>query len=181
MRNGMKLSRTVALVGMMGAGKTSVGRRLAARLAVPFQDADHEIEAAAGLTVAEIFTRFGEVHFRDGERKVIARLLDEAPHVLATGGGAFMDDATRAAMRRAAFTIWLKAPIGLLLARVKKRDTRPLLKDGDVRATMELLLTIREPVYATADMVLESADEPHGVAVERIIAALREQGLYEDA
>jgi len=177
----MKLNRTVALVGMMGAGKTSIGRRLAARLAVPFRDADHEIEAAAGLTVAEIFERFGEVHFRDGERKVIARLLDEAPHVLATGGGAFMDEATRAAMRRSAFTIWLKAPLGLLLSRVKKRDSRPLLKEGDMRATMERLLAIREPVYATADMVLESADEPHGAAVDRIIAALREHGLYEDA
>jgi shikimate kinase len=181
MRNAMKLNRTVALVGMMGAGKTSVGRRLAARLAVPFRDADHEIEAAASLTVAEIFARFGEAHFRDGERKVIARLLDEPPHVLATGGGAFMDEATRTAMRKAAFTIWLKAPIGLLMSRVKKRDSRPLLQEGDMRATMERLLTIREPVYAVADMVLESADEPHGAAVDRIIAALREQGLYEDA
>ncbi len=177
----MKLNRTVSLVGMMGAGKTSVGRRLAARLSVPFRDADHEIEAAAGFTVAEIFERFGEPHFRDGERKVIVRLLDETPHVLATGGGAFMDEATRAAMARAAFTIWLKAPIGLLLSRVRKRETRPLLKEGDMRATMERLLSIREPVYATADMVLESADEPHGAAVERIIAALREKGLCEDA
>lgn len=176
----MKLNRTVALVGMMGAGKTSIGRRLAARLGVPFRDADHEIEAAAGLSVAEIFARFGEPHFREGERKVIARLLDEAPHVLATGGGAFMDDATRAAMARSAFTIWLKAPIGLLLSRVRKRDTRPLLKDGDMRATMERLLAIREPVYATADMTLESADEPHGAPVERIMAALREKGLCEE-
>ena len=136
MRNAMKLNRTMALVGMMGAGKTSIGRRLAARLGVPFRDADHEIEAAAGLTVAEIFERFGEAYFRDGERKVIARLLEEPPHVLATGGGAFMDEATRAAMKRAAFTIWLKAPVGLLLSRVKKRDTRPLLKDGDMRATI---------------------------------------------
>jgi len=165
----------------MGAGKTSIGRRLAARLAVPFRDADHEIEAAAGFTVAEIFERFGEPHFREGERKVIARLLDEPPHVLATGGGAIMDNVTRAAMARAAFTIWLKAPVGLLLSRVRKRDTRPLLKDGDMRATMEQLLAIREPVYATADMILESADEPHGAAVDRIIAALRERGLYEDA
>ena len=175
----MKLNRTVALVGMMGAGKTSVGRRLAARLAVPFRDADHEIEAAAGFTVAEIFERFGEPHFREGERKVIARLLDEPPHVLATGGGAFMDDATRAAMARAAFTIWLKAPVGLLLSRVRKRDTRPLLKEGDMRATMEQLLAVREPVYATADMILESADEPHGAAVDRIIAALQERELCE--
>jgi shikimate kinase len=180
MRNAMKLNRTVALVGMMGAGKTSIGRRLAARLVVPFRDADHEIEAAAGLTVAEIFERFGEPYFRDGERKVIARLLEEPPHVLATGGGAFMDEATRAAMKRAAFVIWLNAPVGLLLSRVKKRDTRPLLKDGNMLATLERLLTVREPVYATADMTLESADEPHGVAVEHIITALTERGLCED-
>ncbi len=177
----MTLNRTVALVGMMGAGKTSVGRRLAARLDVPFRDADHEIEAAAGMSVAEIFERFGEPYFRDGERKVIARLLQEPPHVLATGGGAFMDDATRAAMTRAAFIIWLKAPVGLLLSRVRKRETRPLLKNGDLRATMERLLAMREPVYATADMVLESADEPHGAAVERILAVLRQNRLCEDA
>lgn len=181
MRNPMTLNRTVALVGMMGAGKTSVGRRLAQRLGVPFRDADHEIETAAGLTVTEIFERFGENYFRDGERKVIARLLDEPPHVLATGGGAFADEATRAAMAKAAFTIWLKAPVSLLLLRVKKRETRPLLKEGDMRATLERLLEAREPVYAKADMTLDSADEPHGVAVERIIEALRERGLYEDS
>ncbi|HUO01233.1 MAG TPA: shikimate kinase [Rhizomicrobium sp.] len=176
----MALDRTIALVGMMGAGKTSIGRRLAARLAVPFCDADHEIETAAGLTVAEIFARFGESHFRDGERKVIARLLEEPPHVLATGGGAFMDETTRAAMAKAAFSIWLKAPVQLLMSRVKKRETRPLLKDGDMRATLERLLTVREPVYAKADMTIDSADEPHGAAVERIIEALRARGLYRD-
>ena len=176
----MTLNRTVALVGMMGAGKTSIGRRLAARLNVPFRDADHEIEAAADLTISEIFTRFGEAHFREGERKVIARLLEEAPHVLATGGGAFMDPGTRAVMAERAFTIWLKAPLGLLLARVKKRDTRPLLKEGDMQATLERLLDQREPVYATADMTVESADEPHGAAVERIITALKARGLYGD-
>lgn len=181
MRNLMALNRTVALVGMMGAGKTSVGRRLAQRLSVPFRDADQEIEAAAGLSVAEIFDRFGESHFRDGERKVIARLLDEPPHVLAAGGGAFMDETTRAAMAKSAFTIWLKAPVNLLLLRVKKRETRPLLKEGDMRATLERLLEAREPVYAKADMILDSADEPHGAAVERIIEALRELRLYEDA
>src|SRR6185312_3292119 len=133
--NGMTLNRTVALVGMMGAGKTSIGRRLAARLKVPFRDADHEIETAASLSISEIFARFGEPHFRDGERKVIARLLEDAPHVLATGGGAIL----------------------------------------------ERLLQEREPVYATADMTLETADEPHGVAVERIIAALKARGLYEDS
>src|SRR5580698_7208176 len=155
MRNAMRLNRTVALVGMMGAGKTSIGRRLATRVNVPFRDADHEIEAAAGLSISDIFVRFGEPHFRDGERKVIARLLDETPHVLATGGGAFMDEATRAAMAHKAFTIWLKAPVGLLLSRVKKRDTRPLLKEGDMRATMEQLLAVREPGYAEAEMILD--------------------------
>ena len=177
----MKLNRTVALVGMMGAGKTSIGRRLATRLEVPFCDADHEIEAAAGLTVAEIFARFGEPYFRDGERRVIARLLGDAPHVLATGGGAFMDEATRLAMRNAAFTIWLKAPVELLLSRVKKRETRPLLKDGDMRQTMEKLLALREPVYAQADMTIECADEPHGAAVEHIVEALKTRSLYGDA
>jgi shikimate kinase len=176
----MELHRTVALVGMMGAGKTSIGRRLAARLQVQFRDADHEIEEAAGLTVAEIFARFGEPYFRDGERRVIGRLLGEAPHVLATGGGAFMDETTRTAMRTAAFSIWLKAPIALLLSRVKKRETRPLLKDGDPRQIMERLLAIREPVYAQADMVIESADDAHGPAVERIVESLRERGLCED-
>ena len=117
----MTLQKTVALVGMMGAGKTSLGRRLAAKLEVPFRDADQEIEVAAGLTVSEIFEKFGEPYFRDGERRVIARLLSEAPHVLATGGGAFMDAATRAAMKDSALTVWLKAPIGVLLARVKKK------------------------------------------------------------
>jgi shikimate kinase len=177
----MTLHRTVALVGMMGAGKTSVGRRLAARLQVPFCDADHEIETAAGLSVAEIFARFGEPYFRDGERRVIARLLGEAPHVLATGGGAIMDETTRAAMRASAFTIWLKAPVTLLLSRVKKRETRPLLKDGDMRQTMERLLSVREPIYAQADMTVDSADEPHGHVVDRIVCALREHHLYEDS
>jgi len=174
----MSLKKTVALVGMMGAGKTSIGKRLAARLDVPFRDADHEIEAAAGLTVPEIFEKFGEPYFRDGERRVIARLLSEPPHVLATGGGAYIDETTRAAMRHSAFTIWLNAPIAVLLGRVKKRETRPLLKDGDMRATLERLLEARGPVYATADMMLESADEPHGATVEKIIAALAAAGLW---
>jgi shikimate kinase len=173
------LKRTVALVGMMGAGKTSIGKRLAARLAVPFKDADHEIEAAAGLTVAEIFEKYGEPYFRDGERRVIARLLTEPPHVLATGGGAYMDETTRAAMREHAFTIWLNAPIDILVGRVKKRETRPLLKDGDMRATLERLMAVRGPVYAQADMMLESVDEPHGAAVEKIVAALASHGLCE--
>ena len=176
----MALGRTVALVGMMGSGKTSIGKRLAARLEVPFRDADHEIEEAAGLTVSEIFTRFGEPYFRDGERRVIARLLGEAPHVLATGGGAFMDETTRTAMAEHAFTIWLKAPLGMLLSRVRKRDTRPLLKDGDMRQTMERLLAVREPVYALADMTLDSVEEPHGTTVDRVVAALADLGLWAE-
>ncbi len=181
----MTLSKTVALVGMMGAGKTSIGKRLAARLDVPFKDADHEIEAAAGLSVAEIFARFGEPYFRDGERRVIARLLGEAPHVLATGGGAYMDETTRAAMKSRAFTIWLKAPLDILVGRVKKRQessqSRPLLNTGDMRGTLERLLALREPIYATADMVLESGEEPHGVLLDKIVAALAQDGLCEGA
>jgi shikimate kinase len=173
----MTLQKTVALVGMMGAGKTSLGRRLAARLDVPFRDADHEIEAAAGLSVSEIFQKYGEPYFRDGERRVIARLLGEAPHVLATGGGAFMDAATRAAMKQSALTVWLKAPIAVLMARVKKRDTRPLLKGGDPKDIIEKLLVEREPVYALADITLECADESHSGALDNIVTLLRERGL----
>jgi shikimate kinase len=178
------LKKTVALVGMMGSGKTSIGKRLAARLEVPFRDADHEIEAAAGMTVSEIFARFGEPYFRDGERRVIARLLAEPPHVLATGGGAYMDEPTRALMRDACFTIWLRAPVALLLGRVKKRQgtsgqTRPLLANGDPRATLEKLLAIREPIYAQADMILDCADEPHSVQLDKIVAALGPLGLCE--
>jgi len=185
----MSLKRTVALVGMMGAGKTSIGKRLAARLDVPFADADHEIEEAAGMSVAEIFSKFGEPYFRDGERRVIARLLAEKPLVLATGGGAYMDEITRAAMKDAAFTIWLKAPIEILLGRVKKRQggdagqgqTRPLLANNDMRGTLERLLAVREPVYAGADMVLESGDEPHAVLLDKILAALASHGICESA
>ena len=173
----MTLNKTVALVGMMGAGKTSLGRRLAARLEVPFRDADHEIETAAGLTVSEIFAKFGEPYFRDGERRVIARLLGEPPHVLATGGGAFMDPTTRAAMKDGSLTVWLKAPLHVLVSRVKKRDTRPLLRDGDVKKTIENLLKEREPFYAQADITLECGDESQHSAVDQIVAALRERGL----
>ena len=173
----MSLHKTVALVGMMGAGKTSLGRRLAARLEVPFRDADHEIEAAASLTVSEIFEKFGEPYFRDGERRVIARLLSEPPHVLATGGGAYMDPATRAAMKQGTFTIWLKAPVEFLVARVKKRDTRPLLRNADLKQTIEKLLQVREPVYAEADMTLEYDDESHSGALDSIMEALTARGF----
>src|SRR5689334_6383603 len=172
----MTLTKTVALVGMMGAGKTSIGKRLAARLEVTFADADHEIELAAGMTVSEIFAKYGEPEFRRLERSVIARLLHNPPHVLATGGGAYMDESTRAGMRECAFTIWLKAPVEILLGRVKKRhgheQNRPLLANDDMRGTLEQLLTVREPVYALADMVLESADEPHAVLLDKIVAVL---------
>ena len=177
----MSLNRTVALVGMMGAGKTSVGKRLAARLGVPFKDADQEIEAAAGLTVAEIFEKHGEPEFRSGERRVIARLLSEPPLVLATGGGAYMDASTRAAMKEKAFTVWLKAPVDLLLARTSKRQTRPLLNNSDPRGTLERLLEQRAPVYAEADHVVECVDGPKDVAVEQIMALLKSSGLAEEA
>jgi shikimate kinase len=177
------LNRSVALVGMMGAGKTSIGKRLAARLDVGFCDADHEIEAAAGMTVAEIFAKYGEPEFRRLERSVIGRLLGQPPHVLATGGGAYMDESTRDAMRAHAFTIWLKAPIEILLGRVRKRQehdqSRPLLNNGDMRGTLERLLALRESVYAQADMTLESADEPHSVLLDKVVAALKAHGLCE--
>ncbi|HEX4635517.1 MAG TPA: shikimate kinase [Rhizomicrobium sp.] len=179
----MTLTKTVALVGMMGAGKTSIGKRLATRLGVPFADADHEIEAAADMTVAEIFAKYGEPEFRRLERSVITRLLHATPHVLATGGGAYMSDVTRTAMKEAAFTVWLKAPIDILLGRVRKRQehdqSRPLLSNGDMRATLEQLSAVREPVYALADMMLESGDEPHGVLVDKIVAVLAAHGICE--
>jgi shikimate kinase len=166
---------------MMGAGKSSVGRRLAARLDVPFCDADAEIELAAGCSIADIFDRYGEAAFREGERKVIARLLRDPPHVLATGGGAFIDEATRADISSRATSIWIRAPVGLLMARVGRRETRPLLRNGDPREIMERLLREREPVYATADMAVDSEDGPHQTAVERILAALEARDLLEPA
>jgi shikimate kinase len=177
----VQLKRTVALVGMMGAGKSSVGRRLAAKLGVPFRDADTEIEAAAGCTISEIFERFGEADFRDGERRVISRLLGEPPHVLATGGGAFIDPRTRADIKAQAVSVWLRASVELLVSRVQRRETRPLLREGDPREILARLLAQREPVYAEADLVLESEEGPHSAVVERIVAALGERGLLETA
>ncbi len=170
-----KLDKSLVLVGMMGAGKTSVGRRLAQALGVPFKDADAEIEAAAGCSVAEIFARYGEATFREGERKVLARLLSEPPHVLATGGGAFIDEETRARVRQDGISVWLRADVELLLERVGRRETRPLLAMGDPRATLTRLLKEREPVYATADIVVESDAGPHDVVVKRILEALKER------
>jgi shikimate kinase len=162
----------VALVGLMGAGKSSIGRRLAQRLKVPFVDADCEIELAAGATVEEIFERHGEAAFRDGERRVIARLLDGPAHVLATGGGAFMDPATRALMRERAVSIWLRAELELLLPRVTRRNNRPLLKAGEPRAVLERLMAERYPIYAEADLTVDTLDGPPEVTLERVIAAL---------
>jgi shikimate kinase len=175
------LKRTVALVGMMGAGKSSLGRRLAARLSVEFRDADTEIEHAAGCSINEIFARFGEPAFRDGERKVITRLLGLAPHVLATGGGAFADDAVRARIKSDAVSIWINVPLSVLVERVGRRDTRPMLKDGDPAEIMARLLKEREPFYAQADLTVNSEDGPHQMAVEKIVAMLKERNLLEAA
>lgn len=172
----MKLTRSVALVGMMGAGKSSIGRRLATRLNVPFKDADTEIEQAAGCTISEIFERYGEPAFRDGERKVIQRLLAEPAHVIATGGGAFMDAVTRDRLKESAVTIWLRAPVDVLLARTQRRDTRPLLRNGNPRETLERLLAERTPVYAQADHTLDSEDGPHAQSVEKIVGFLTADG-----
>jgi shikimate kinase len=166
--------RSVVLVGLMGAGKSSIGRRLAQRLGLEFLDADTEIERAAGCTIEEIFARFGEPAFRDGERRVILRLLEErAPIVLATGGGAFMDAETRAAIRNHAIAVWLRAELDVLLRRVARRSNRPLLKQGDPREVLERLMALRHPVYAEADLVVESDESPAETTVDRVIAALR--------
>jgi len=171
-----KVDKTLVLVGMMGAGKTSVGRRLASALGLPFRDADTEIEAAAGCSINEIFERFGEPAFRAGERKVIARLLRDPPHVLATGGGAFMDSETRAHIRENGISVWLKANVDLLFERVKRKDTRPLLRNTDSRTALMRLMVEREPVYALADITVESDDGPHDTVVKRILAALDAHG-----
>lgn len=171
-----KLDKSIVLVGMMGAGKTSVGRRLASVLGVPFRDADAEIETAAGCSINEIFERFGEPAFRAGERKVISRLLGESPHILATGGGAFIDPETRARIHETAISIWLRANVDLLLERVKRKDNRPLLRNTDSRTALMRLISEREPVYAQADIVVESDDGPHDTVVKRIISALQARG-----
>jgi len=165
--------RTIALVGMMGVGKSSIGKRLAQALDLPFRDADEEIETAAKRSVSEIFTELGEDEFRAGERRVISRLLDQPPHVLATGGGAFMNDMTRALIKAKAVSVWLKADLDVLVRRVGKRDTRPLLKGKDVRAVLSELMRARDPIYAGADIVIETSDGPHQAAVDAIIGAVR--------
>jgi len=164
--------RTIVLVGLMGAGKTKIGRRLAARLDLPFFDSDAEIETAAGETIEEIFQRHGEAVFRDGERRVIGRLLRQPVHVLATGGGAFMDSQTRAIIARRGISVWLRADLDVLLARVSRRSNRPLLQQRDPRAVLAELIERRHPVYAEADVTVDSGDGPPDATATRTIAAL---------
>ena len=165
--------RTVALVGLMGAGKSAIGKRLALRLGLPFVDADDEIERAAGCTIAEIFEKYGEAEFRAGERRVIARLLERPPLILSTGGGAYMDPETRALMRAQAITVWLRAELDVLFDRVKRRGHRPLLRQGDPREILERLMQQRYPVYAEADITVESTAQPAERTAEQVIDALR--------
>jgi shikimate kinase len=164
--------KTIALVGLMGVGKSSIGRRLALALGLPFKDADTEIEAAAGRSISEIFSQFGEATFRDGERRVIARLLDDPPHVLATGGGAFAQPETRALIKAKAISVWLKADIEVLARRVARRDHRPLLIGKDPIEVLEAHVRDRYPAFETADIVIETGDSPHHIAVEAIIRGL---------
>jgi shikimate kinase len=160
------------LVGLMGVGKSTVGRRLAGRLRLPFVDADHEIEAAAGMTVAEIFDRYGEPYFRDGERRVIARLMDGLPKVIATGGGAFVNDETRGLILDQGTAIWLHAHPDVLAERVQRRDTRPLLRGRDARAVLADLAAKREPFYAQAHIHVASRKGPHETTVSAILKAI---------
>lgn len=164
--------RSLVLVGLMGAGKSSVGKRLAMRLGLPFFDADAEIEKAAGASIPDIFAEHGEAAFRDGERRVIARLLEQSPIVLATGGGAFMNDETRARIRERGLSIWLKAELDVLVKRCARRGNRPLLQQGDPRSVLARLMEQRYPVYAESDLTVLTGDGPHEGVVERIIAEL---------
>jgi shikimate kinase len=173
-------ARSIVLVGMMGAGKTSVGRRLAGVLHLPFADADTEIEKAANLTIPEIFAEYGEAHFREGERRVVARLLADGPKVLATGGGAFMCEETRRRCREQGVTIWLKADVSVLLERVRKKGNRPLLAEADPEAVLRRLLQVREPIYAEADISIASREGPHQALVAEIVGAL-DAHLHERA
>lgn len=165
-------NRSIVLVGLMGAGKTTVGRRLANRLDLSFVDADTEIEKAAGSSIADIFKDFGEAHFRDGEQRVIHRLLREGPQVLATGGGAFMNPKTREATKEFGISVWLKADLDVLMKRVSRRSHRPLLQNDDPEAVMKRLIDERYPIYATADLTIDSKEGPHDAVVDEIVHAL---------
>lgn len=169
------LDQPIVLVGLMGAGKSTVGRRLAKRLGLPFVDSDSEIEEAAGTTAADLFERYGEHDFRDGERRLVARLMDGTVRVIATGGGAFVDARTRQLLNRHAITIWLDAPVDVLAERTGRRDTRPLLRRGDRAETLARLSEEREPLYAEAQIHIRSGTGAHSDVVETILAALRER------
>jgi shikimate kinase len=171
----LKTPRTIVLVGLMGAGKSCIGRRLGARLGLPFIDADRAIEEAAGCSIPEIFQRHGEDEFRDGERRVITRLLTESPiHVLATGGGAFVDPRTRALIGEHAISIWLRASLELLARRVARRNDRPLLQVADPQKRLAELMEQRYPIYAEADITVDSADGPPEATLERVMSALQD-------
>ena len=164
--------QTIVLVGMMVAGKSAVGRRLAAKLDLPFIDSDAEIEQAAGMTISQFFETRGEAEFRIGERRVIARILDGAPCILFTGGGAFMDAETRALIRDKALSVWIKADIETLVKRASRKDDRPLLQGGDLRTKIQNILTVREPVYAEANITVTSDERPIDDTVERVLNAI---------
>jgi len=166
------LDRSIVLVGLMGAGKSCIGKKLAQHFGLPFIDADREIELAAGCSITDIFEVHGEQAFRDGERRVIARLLSNPPHVLATGGGAFMDPQTRKLIKDRAISIWLRAELDQLLRRVARRNDRPLLKNVDQRAKLTELIGVRYPVYAEADITVDSADGPPEMTLDRVLDAL---------
>ena len=169
-----RLDRPVVLVGLMGVGKSTVGRRLAKRLGLPFVDSDSAIEDVAGYTAAEVFERYGEQDFRDGERRLVARLIDGEVRVIATGGGAYVDARTRQLLNERAITVWLDAPVNILAERTARRDTRPLLKNGDPKGTLERLAEERRPSYQEAHIHVKSGDGAHKDVVEAIIQALEE-------
>ncbi|MBI1391916.1 MAG: shikimate kinase [Alphaproteobacteria bacterium] len=174
-RKGQPRRRSVVLVGMMGVGKTTVGKRLAPRLGLPFFDADEEIERAAGMSVADLFARYGEEHFRRGETQVIERLLSGDPIVLATGGGAMTIKSTRQVIKERSLSVWLRADIDVIVERATRRDTRPLLRDGDPRATIDRLMQLRAPWYAEADLTVDSAKGPQSRTVDCVLAAVQER------
>lgn len=169
-----QLDRPIVLVGLMGAGKSTVGRRLARRLGLPFVDTDAAIEDAAGYSAAEMFERYGENDFRDGERRLVARLVDGQVRVIATGGGVFADPGTRQLLNHRAITVWLDAPVDVLASRTSRRDTRPLLRNGDHKGTLERLAKEREPAYSEAHIRVTSGNSAHGEVVEAIVKALAE-------
>tara|TARA_Y100001934_G_scaffold252201_2_gene316071 strand:- start:8334 stop:8885 length:552 start_codon:yes stop_codon:yes gene_type:complete len=165
-------SRMLVLVGLMGAGKTTIGKRLAARLDVPFVDADDEVERAAGCSIADMFEVHGEEAFREGEKRVIARLLEGPIGVMATGGGAFMNAETRERIKERGISIWLRADLEVLVRRCARRDDRPLLKDGDMKETLENLIDQRYPIYGEADIIVDTGDKPHRTVVDKIMDEL---------